>query len=61
MWKTVHSGIGCSSPVLLYRICSLTLHTGINDNINAAVNRMYVCTGERPDMTGGVTYYVKMI
>jgi len=43
MWKPVHSGIGCSSRGLLYHICSLTLHYGINDNTNAAVNRMYVC------------------
>ena len=59
MWKPLHSGIGCSSPGLLYHICSLTLHYGINDNTNAAVNRMhvcmyvcmYVCTAERPHTT----------
>ena len=51
MWKPVHFGVGCSSPVLLYHICNLARHCRINDNINAAVNRMYVYPGERPHMT----------
>jgi len=45
IWKPVHSGVGCSSPVLFYHICHLTLHYGINDNTITAVNKRYVGTG----------------